>query len=61
METDTPTKARITALSKELEAIYVADTAYWRQADHTREARAEYHQRQERLEEIRNELAQLKG
>jgi hypothetical protein len=59
MEPDTTTRARIAALSKELEAIYVADTVYWRQDDHTRDDRAQYHRRQERLEEIRNELAEL--
>jgi hypothetical protein len=58
METDATTIARIAALNRELEAIYAADTIYWRQRDHTREATVEYQRRQERLETIRSELNQ---
>ena len=60
MEPDATTAARIAALSKELDAIYDADTVYWMGREHTREATAEYQRRQERLEEIRSELARLK-
>jgi hypothetical protein len=52
METATPPTA-IKDLSKEIDAIHHANAAYWKTSDHTREAIAEYHQRQERLEEIR--------
>jgi hypothetical protein len=61
MQTGTPTNAKITALLEEMHSIHVANSLYWKQPkqDQTREARAEYQRRQDRLEEIRSELSQL--
>jgi hypothetical protein len=56
---DTRTQARLAPLGKELDAIHFANTVYWKSKEHTREATAEHHRRQERLEEIRGEIAQL--
>jgi hypothetical protein len=53
-------KARIAALSEEIDAIHAADLLYWQAGKlQTRAERAEYQLRQERLEKIRRELAQL--
>lgn len=54
-------EAKIAALEEEMESIHAADTLYWQQdPNQTREARAEYQRRQERLKEIRRELANLR-
>ena len=54
-------EAKIAALEKEMESIHVADTLYWQQdPNQTREARVEYQRRQDRLKEIRRELADLR-
>jgi hypothetical protein len=54
-------KARIAVLNEELESIHYANTVYWRLGkDHSREAGVEYQRRQDRLEEIRNELVALR-
>ena len=50
---------RIEDLSKEIDAIHYADRAYWRSENHTHMAIAEYHRRQERLQEIRDKLVYL--
>jgi hypothetical protein len=60
MEADVTTRARIAALSEELDDIHRWNAVYWRRKDCTREARAEYHWRLERLDEIRSDLALLK-
>jgi Rrf2 family protein len=49
----TSRKAGIAALNEEIESIHFANKQYWQQKDHSREARAEYHRRQDRLEELR--------
>ncbi len=59
MKANPKTKARFAALSQELEAIHSANTIYWKSKQHTREATAEHHRRQEQLEEIRSEMAEL--
>lgn len=54
-------KAKIAALEEEMKLIYLADLQYWRQdPNQTREARLEYQRRQDRLKEIRRELADLR-
>lgn len=60
MEPDIPTKSKIVVLTSEMHTIHLANSLYWRQREAvTHEARAEYQRRQERLEEIRAELAHL--
>ncbi len=62
MEPDAEKKTRIAALQEEMDAIYSADRRYWNQTKGiTRDARTEYQKRQERLEEIRKELARLRS
>ncbi|MFY9681327.1 MAG: hypothetical protein WBQ87_10610 [Candidatus Sulfotelmatobacter sp.] len=62
MEHDAQTRARIAALDKEINAIYFADRRYWKQGeDATHEERIEHQRRQERLEQIRKELCQLRS
>ena len=61
MENDDDT-ARITALKAEMDAIYFADRRHWAQGEEvTHNARIEHQRRQERLEEIRKELARLRS
>jgi hypothetical protein len=61
LESDAKT-ARIAALNAEIDAIHSANTFYWRQGRAaTREARAEYRRRLDRLGEIRKELAKLRS
>jgi hypothetical protein len=53
-------KAKIVALKQEVESIRFADALYWkRRKDCSREASAEYQGRQDRLREIKSELALL--
>lgn len=60
MESDSVVKAKIAALHEEMHAIHVANSLHWKQGEAvTVEARAEYHRRLNRLEEIRSELIQL--
>jgi hypothetical protein len=51
-------KARIAALHEEIELIHQANELYWRDADPSDEAKANHYRRQDRLEEIRSELAE---
>ena len=54
-------EVKIAAMEEEMDSIHVADTLYWQQGpDQTREARVAYQRRQERLREIRRELADLR-
>jgi len=57
MDSEATRKARIAALLEELDFIHYANELYWRQANPSDAARANYYRRQDRLEEIRNELA----
>lgn len=50
---------RIAALHEEIEIIHHANERYWRQADPSSAARADYYRRQDRLEEVRSKLAEL--
>jgi hypothetical protein len=50
-------RRRIAALKAELVDMSVADQIYWKDPKHSREASAEYHQRIERLKEIRRAMA----
>jgi hypothetical protein len=60
MKSSATSAAKITALRAELDAIHRANSLYWRDpAAQSRKARAKYHGRLDRLEEIRKELAQL--
>jgi hypothetical protein len=62
MEHDSTRTARIAALKEEIHSIHAANALYWKQGENqTRAARAEYQRRQDRLEEIRSELAQLRS
>ncbi len=62
MEPDAATRAKIAALHEEMDAIHFANSLYWGRGEEvTPEERAEYHRRQDRLEEIRKELAQLRS
>jgi len=53
-------QARMTVLSQELDSIHHANRLFWEQGTaHGRNAKVEYYCRQDRLEEIRSELAEL--
>jgi hypothetical protein len=57
-----PREARIQALKDEIDAIFQADTLYWKAGEiNDANARAEYQRRQDRLEEIRKELDRLQS
>jgi hypothetical protein len=60
-DSELATRVKIAALNSEIDAIYSANSFYWKQGEAaTHKARAEYRQRLDRLEEIRKELAQLR-
>jgi hypothetical protein len=60
MERDSKEK-RIAALREEMDAIHAANRLYWQAGEeHTLAERAEYQFRQDRLDKIRSELAQLR-
>jgi hypothetical protein len=59
MDSEATRKARIAALLEELDFIHYANELYWRQANPSVAAKADYFRRQDRLEEIRSELAKL--
>lgn len=59
MQSELERKARITALLEEVESIHVANRLYWQESAPGREANAAYQKRQDRLEEIRDELSRL--
>jgi len=62
IEPDAAARTRIAALNEEMDAIYFADRRYWERGQAVSpEERAEYQRRQDRLEEIRKELAQLRS
>lgn len=63
MASDDPkASARIAALHEEMDAIHLANTLYWKEREGARghAERAEHQHRQDRLEEIRSELARLR-
>jgi hypothetical protein len=57
MDAEAMRKARTADLQEEMDFIHYANELYWRQANPSDAARADYYRRQEWLEEIRNELA----
>lgn len=60
MEPDSPTYTKIAALTSEMDGIHFVNSLYWKQGEMgSLKARAEYQHRQDRLEEIRAELAKL--
>jgi len=62
MELDGTTKARTASLNQEMDAIHRANSLYWKQGkSQTLAAKAEYEFRNERLEQIRAELAKLQS
>jgi hypothetical protein len=61
MDREAAGKARIAVLQKEIEFIHYANELYWRQTRPSVAAKAEYYQRQDRLLEIRSELAELQA
>ncbi|MFZ0284993.1 MAG: hypothetical protein WAL32_07160 [Terriglobales bacterium] len=53
---------KVAALREEMDSIHYANTLYWSQGTaHSREERAEYQRRLDRLDEIRKELARLRS
>ncbi len=55
-------KARIAALTEEMDAIHSANSAYWQRGEAvTSGERAEHQRRQDRLQEIRVALARLRS
>jgi uncharacterized protein VirK/YbjX len=61
MAPDTPNKTRIAALNEEMDGIDFVNSLYREQGEAvSTKTRAEYKRRQDRLEEIRIEIAQLK-
>lgn len=61
MDSEAKRKARIALLQKEIEFVHHANELYWRQANPSNEAKAGYYRRQDRLDEIRSELAELQA
>jgi hypothetical protein len=59
MDSEATRKARIAVLHQEIELIHHANRLYWRQVNPGDAAKAGYYRRQERLEELRSELAEL--
>ena len=53
-------QARMTVLNQEINSIHQANRLFWEQKKvHGRKAKGEYYCRQDRLEEIRSEMAVL--
>jgi hypothetical protein len=59
MDHEDTRKVRIAMLQEEIQSIDYANKLYWRQPNPANAAKAEYYRRQDRLEEIRRELAEL--
>jgi hypothetical protein len=61
MEIDAKKKARIATLNEEVDGIHFVNSLYWQRGKAaTAEEKAEHQRRQDRLEEIRAELARLR-
>ena len=53
-------QARITVLNQEIDSTHHANRLFWEQGNaHGRKAKVKYYCRQDRLEEIRSEMAEL--
>jgi hypothetical protein len=61
MDPEAKRKARIAVLQEEIELIHHRNQRYWRQANPSDAAKADYYRRQHRLDEIRSELAVLQA
>lgn len=61
MEFGLTAKEKIALLNEEVHSLHAANTVYWRETTQTLAAKALYQFRQDRLEEIRSELAQLRA
>ena len=61
MDAGATKEARIAALKEETAVIHHANELYWRQGNPSDAAKADYYRRQDRLEEIRSELARLQN
>jgi hypothetical protein len=62
MDPVTPTKTKIAVLNEEMDGIHFVNSLYWGRGEAvSTEARAEYRRRQDRLDAIRTELAQLQS
>jgi hypothetical protein len=59
MDPEATRKARIAALQEEMDFIHYANELYWGQTNPSNTAKTDYFRRQDRLEEIRSELAKL--
>jgi hypothetical protein len=59
MDPEATRKARIATLQEEIDFIHYANELYWRQTNPSNAAKADYFRRQDRLQEIRSELAKL--
>ena len=60
MDPEATKKQRIAVLQEEIDFIHYANELYWRHSNPSNEIKAEYYRRQDRLEEIRRELAELR-
>ena len=61
MALDAKAKTRIAFLNEEMDAIHYANSLYWKQKGQTPAAKAEYQFRNERLDKVRAELAELRS
>ena len=61
MALDAKAKTRIAFLNEEMDAIHYANSLYWKQNSPTPAAKAEYQFRNERLDKVRAELAELRS
>ncbi len=59
MDPEATGKQRVAVLQEEIHMIHHANELYWRRTKPSDADRAEYYRRQDRLEEIRRELAGL--
>ena len=61
MDANISSELKIADLTAEIDTIHFANSLYWRRGEAVNpEDRIEYYRRQERLDEIRAELAQLR-
>ncbi len=59
MDPEATREEKIAVLHEEIHLIHCANELYWLQANPDAAAKAQYYRRQDRLEEIRSELAEL--
>jgi hypothetical protein len=60
MKLDATMKARVAVLNGEIDSVHFDNRFYWEDKAPSHEANAEYQRRQDRLERIKNELAELR-